>query len=51
MKRYYKWIIIDSTGAEVSRDYPTKKIAEEWLEVFEKKYGKCKIKKKMYIYY
>lgn len=51
MTTYYRWIIVDSSGAEVSRDYPTKKIAEDWLEAFEKKYGKCRIKKKRYQYY
>ena len=52
MKRtyYYRYIIVDGSGAEISRDYITKKDAEFDLPAYAKYYGGCHIKKRRYNY-
>lgn len=51
MTIYYRWIIVDGSGAEVSRDYTTRKEAEFDLPAYAKLLSGCKIKKKRYQYY
>lgn len=52
MKRkwYYRFIIIDHSGAEISRDYITRKDAEFDLPSYSMYYWGCKIKKRRYYY-
>ena len=49
-KYYYRFIIIDGSGAEVSRDYITKADAEFDLPSYQKLLGGCRIKRKRYNY-
>ena len=49
-KYYYRFIIIDGSGAEVSRDYHTMKDAEFDLPSYLKLCSGCKIKKRRYGY-
>ncbi len=51
MYYYYRYIIIDGTGAEISRDYAKRKDAEFDLPQYAKYFGGCKIKKRRYCYY
>lgn len=51
MTTYYRWIIVDGSGAEISRDYVTLKEAEFDFVSYAKLYSGCKIKKKRYQYY
>ena len=50
MRWYYRFIIIDGSGAEVSRDYKTRKDAEFDLPAYAKLCSGCKIKRKRYYY-
>ena len=50
MRYYYRYIIIDGSGAEVSRDYITKRDAEFDLPQYEKFFCGCRIKKRRYQY-
>jgi hypothetical protein len=47
---YYRFIICDGSGAEISRDYNTKKDAEFDLPAYSKLCSRCYIKKKRYYY-
>lgn len=50
-KYYYRYIICDSSNAEISRDYKTKKDAEFDLPAYAKLHSGCYIKKRRYNYY
>lgn len=50
-KHYYRYIICDGTGAEISRDYITKKDAKFDLPAYAKLCSGCWIKRRRYYYY
>ena len=50
MRYYYRFIIVDGSGAEVSRDYITRKDAEFDLPEYKKLCGGCRIKRRRYYY-
>lgn len=50
MKHYFRFIIIDGSGAEVSRDYRKKADAEFDLPSYMKLCSGCRIKRKRYSY-
>jgi len=50
MRYYYRFIIVDGSGAEVSRDYVTRKDAEFDLPEYKKLCGGCRIKRRRYYY-
>lgn len=50
MRYYYRFIIVDGSGAEVSRDYRTKADALFDLPSYMKLCSGCRIKRKRYSY-